>query len=615
MDGTLNDRAAAQRNDAPRDARRIARRAWNVLHEDPAKARTLAQRALDSALHSGDPLGQAQARLAIGFHLLYFATPAEASVELTLAQQQFEAEGDRAGAVLAATGLARAHWRAGRVDHALACVLPLRDEGVRVLSGSQRGVLLNTIAGCYSALEQSEQAFAYMYQALRDARPMRARGYDTFLHCNLAHELLQLGDFHEALRHVDQGLEGCARLKNPRLLGVLLVNRIIVLTELGRAREALPDIERVCALPAGPQGRGALATHYETMALAAFQCGENDRACELVDQALHELHAPIPDEHVELALAKAMRAEVMGDREQALRELDQAQAWFDPGTSAASGGASLRARCLFWNSRAGLLERMGRTADALVSLRHWQRLYTERADLASRARYQAAALQTELLRLQHRLDENDARRRATERARAELETANLELSRKVREVQALQAALREQAVRDELTGLFNRRRLNEALPAMLSLAQRDGTPVALVMIDLDHFKAVNDVHGHEAGDRVLAAFGLLLARSCRKSDVACRWGGEEFCLLMAQTSAATALRKVRSLLRRWHDTRLHIGEAVIGELSFSAGVADTVACGHFPGTLLAAADAELLLAKSAGRGRVRVRTGTSASAA
>ena len=71
-------------------------------------------------------------------------------------------------------------------------VLPLRDEGLQVLKHEQRSVLLNIIAGCYSAQGRSEQAFAYMYEALRDSRPGRSHGYDAVLHCNLAHELLQL---------------------------------------------------------------------------------------------------------------------------------------------------------------------------------------------------------------------------------------------------------------------------------------------------------------------------------------------------------------------------------------------------------------------------------------
>jgi diguanylate cyclase (GGDEF)-like protein len=149
------------------------------------------------------------------------------------------------------------------------------------------------------------------------------------------------------------------------------------------------------------------------------------------------------------------------------------------------------------------------------------------------------------------------------------------LAQKVDEIQALQSALRQQATRDELTGLFNRRHLNDTLPAMWALAQRDRKPLAAVIIDLDHFKRVNDEHGHDAGDRLLAAFGRLLAANLRKSDVACRYGGEEFCVLMPETDAAGARRKIAALLKRWRVESLLQGAVGDAGTSFSAGVADS----------------------------------------
>jgi two-component system, cell cycle response regulator len=253
-----------------------------------------------------------------------------------------------------------------------------------------------------------------------------------------------------------------------------------------------------------------------------------------------------------------------------------------------------------------VLEAQGQTAAALAAVREWQRLSIERAQMASRAHYQAAALQTELLSLQHQLNEKDAQRRATERARAELEAANHALSQKMSEVQALQEALRQQATRDELTGLFNRRHLNNTLPAMWALAQREHKPLAAVIIDLDHFKRVNDERGHDAGDRLLAAFGRVLVANLRKSDVACRYGGEEFCVLMPETDAGGARRKIAALLKRWHVESLMQGAVGDAGTSFSAGVADSLCVSTDWQTLLKRADDELLTAKRAGRNRVLV---------
>jgi diguanylate cyclase (GGDEF)-like protein len=251
-------------------------------------------------------------------------------------------------------------------------------------------------------------------------------------------------------------------------------------------------------------------------------------------------------------------------------------------------------------------ERNGNATAALQAMRQWQRLHRTQAQLASRARYQAAALQTELLRLQHRLDENDARRRSTERARAELAAINDELTRKVEEVQALQEALLQQATRDPLTGLFNRRHLNDALPTLFALAQREAQTMALAIIDLDHFKLINDQHGHAAGDQMLAAFGELLSQQCRRSDVACRYGGEEFCLLMPRTDADGARRKVQALLRRWRAQSFVLDGASMQGFSFSAGVADTTLAPASPDALLKTADDRLLAAKREGRNRVGV---------
>jgi diguanylate cyclase (GGDEF)-like protein len=581
------------------DARRKARRAWGLLHLDASRSIALADQALAAA--GADEPAAAWARLTRGFHGLYFATPPEAAAELQPAQAMFEALGDRAGVVLAGTGLARAQWREGRFRESLALVLALRDEGLRVLRPEQRGVLLNTIAGCYSSLGRSDQAFAYMYEALRDARPRRSQGFDTVLHCNLSHELLQLGDGHEALRHVDTGIECCARLNNPRLLSVLLINRIIGLCELGRPHDALPDLLRVRELPADASGRGTMAAHFETLAIAALRAGELALGADLVARAEQAPHAAIPDEHVELAVARALLALARGEPAAALQALQAARAYVEPPVE----GLSLRVQCLALQTLSEVHERLGDSAAALAAVRQWQQRQLQRTADASQARYQAAALQTELLRLQHRVEEHDARRR-------EMEALNAQLSRKVAEVQTLQVALRQQATRDELTGLFNRRHLNETLPAMLALAQRDGQPLAVALIDLDHFKAVNDHHGHGAGDTLLAAFGRLLSENSRKSDIACRYGGEEFCLLMPRTSAAAAARKVAALLRRWRGERFSVGSARLDGLSFSAGVTDSL---RNPGTvsqLLKAADDELFAAKRAGRARVRAAEGVAA---
>jgi diguanylate cyclase (GGDEF)-like protein len=580
---------------------RLARSAWKLLHVDPARARVQADQALVSAHATADHLAESWARITRGSHHLYFATAELALAELQQAQACCVLAGDRAGEILAVALIARAAWRQGHAEQALALVLPLRDEGLQRLRDDARGMLLNTIAGCYSARGQSEQAFAYLFEALRDAGPQRGSGYDTVLHCNLAHELLEIGDSEQALVQVEQGLVRCMALKNPRLASILRINRVAALTELGRAVEALPDVAALMAVPTDASGRGPMNPHFETLAITALRAGDLRLGAELVARARAEEHTSLPDERLERSIAAGLLALVSGRPVDALATLCPALADTDTGNDS---GTSLRLRAKFFALLSDAREAAGDFAGALAALRSWQGLFRAQARLASRARYQAAALQTELLRLQQQLDATDAERRRTERARSELARINEQLSRKVAEVQALQQALRQQATQDPLTGLFNRRHLSDVLPQLFAQAQRDAQPLALVLIDLDHFKSVNDAHGHAFGDSVLAAFGALLADRSRRSDVACRYGGEEFCLLLPRTDAASARRKAQSLLRLWHAQQFDLGGSCISGLCFSAGVADTSWPWATADALLKGADDRLLAAKRAGRNRV-----------
>ena len=586
---------------APSAAQRRARRAWRLLHADAQACRAEATRALVRAQTDGDTLGQALARLALGFHGLYFAAPDEAAVELRRAAAGFAQVHDRAGEILAIAGQARALWRGGEADAAMALLLPLRDEGLALLRNEQRAVLLNAIAGCYSAQRDSERAFAYMFEALRGAGPRRGHGFDAVLHCNLSHELMELGDHEQALAQIELGLARCEGLANARLPGVLRINRVVVLLEQGRAEQAQADVDALLALEASPATRGTRALHYETLALARLKAGRLADVPPLLARSTALEPTLLPDEQVELALARALLAAAEG-------RVDEAQALLQ--RCMAAGGpaprAGLRAQAMVAEEASRLFEAQGDAAAALVQLRRWQALNAERSRRASRARYQAAALQTELLTLQHRLEETHARQRATERARAELVLANRALSRQIEQVQALQAALREQATQDALTGLANRRHLNDTLPGLLALALRERAPLAVVVLDLDHFKQVNDTHGHPVGDRVLAAFGRLLREQLRASDQAFRYGGEEFCLLMPHTTAAAARAKLEQLLQAWHAQVHEHDGGVLARLSFSAGVADTLAVAASPQALLTAADHALLAAKRAGRSRVQL---------
>lgn len=168
----------------------------------------------------------------------------------------------------------------------------------------------------------------------------------------------------------------------------------------------------------------------------------------------------------------------------------------------------------------------------------------------------------------------------------------------------LREVLREQAIRDALTGLYNRRYLEDTLAREIERARRKQGKLAAIMLDVDHFKRFNDSYGHEAGDVVLAAIGRLLRENVRASDVACRFGGEEFTVLLPDSDATLAAERAELIRRAAHELRLEYDGKALPGVTLSLGAAEFPLHGASGATLLAAADAALYRAKQGGRDRV-----------
>ena len=169
----------------------------------------------------------------------------------------------------------------------------------------------------------------------------------------------------------------------------------------------------------------------------------------------------------------------------------------------------------------------------------------------------------------------------------------------------LRESLRLQAVRDPLTGLYNRRYMQEFLERELHSARRKRRPVAVMMLDLDHFKRYNDNFGHAAGDKALAAVGEILLRSVRAEDVACRYGGEEFALILPECSLLQATVRAGEICRRLKENR-ELEHQTTSPITVSIGVAAFDETTDRVDLLLKFADDALYQAKRAGRDRVVV---------
>src|SRR5689334_16313186 len=223
--------------------------------------------------------------------------------------------------------------------------------------------------------------------------------------------------------------------------------------------------------------------------------------------------------------------------------------------------------------------------------------------IAAKLQSQAENLERLNAQLDRRISERDAR---LEIARSALDQ---EIKKRLWAEQELTQAnvrLQDQVVHDGLTGLHNRRYLEESLGREESRARRSGRSLGVMMIDIDDFKRFNDTLGHSAGDAVLRAIGEYLMMAARGEDIVCRYGGEEFVVVMSQAPHGTVLHRAEKLRQGVQELGIEYEGRLVGPITISVGV------GIFPDhansveAVLRVADAAMYKAKQAGRNRVEV---------
>lgn len=170
----------------------------------------------------------------------------------------------------------------------------------------------------------------------------------------------------------------------------------------------------------------------------------------------------------------------------------------------------------------------------------------------------------------------------------------------------LRESLHSMSMRDTLTGLYNRRFMHEALDRELRRMERSGQPLVVAMLDLDHFKAVNDDHGHEAGDTLLREIAGLMDGFRQGSDIACRYGGEEFLLILPEVDPVIAHRRLERFRDAVSELGVRVDDRTVIQVTVSIGIAAFPTAGRTSDELIRAADAALYRAKGAGRNRTEV---------
>ncbi|MEA5078219.1 MAG: GGDEF domain-containing protein [Anaerolineaceae bacterium] len=192
-----------------------------------------------------------------------------------------------------------------------------------------------------------------------------------------------------------------------------------------------------------------------------------------------------------------------------------------------------------------------------------------------------------------------------QRAESELEIANQELQKRMTEVEKLKDELREQALHDSLTGLPNRRHLDEILPHEILRAERNKESLSIIFADVDHFKVINDTYGHPVGDQILVEVAQLLQRELRRSDYIYRYGGDEFVLVLLGSNIESSRKRAEQIREKCakiviNDEGNHLG------VSMSFGIATYPVHGKSLQDIIIKADQALYDAKRLGRNQVRV---------
>ncbi len=415
---------------------------------------------------------------------------------------------------------------------------------------NQAAAVLNNIGNTCLIMDDPRRALRYFRKALKAARENGDQGQieGTAL-ANIGRALHDLGRYGEASDALQESVDLFTRLE----IEPLRIHSVAKLASTLKASGNAESAESLYRQAIGAaQERGDQSWIYEL---------HGNLAMLLIDQERFDDAEPL------LVQALAGAADV-------------------------PGAADLPA----WRMRYSvILERNGDKDGALQQMRSafevLERISEQRAE---RGLFQAMA-RLEMERMER---ENEQYRRENE----ELAAALREVDTLRRELEARNAELSELVIRDPLTSLLNRRWFMDQLPTEIQRARRYGHALTVVVIDLDHFKSVNDTFGHSAGDRVLIRFAEITTANTRATDSVARYGGEEFAILMPETTpedAAAACEKLRSVLANtdWS------ADGIDSRLTFSAGIAE-LQDEDTPDTLIDRADRRLYLAKDRGRDRI-----------
>ena len=596
----------------PDPVRLLEQAEWQ-LYIDSRRAGELGQAALDATRDQPTLALRGEAYFHVALSKMRGGQVEPAVEANELARASFAAHDDRRG-LLMCDQLDATHLHVqGRLQEALELHLRILARSTDVARRpTDLYICHNSRAITRKLLGQHDYMLLDFYEALNAARACESPGPHINALTNLGGSHTDLWNLVEAQKLSEQALDLAEAAGAWTAFAVAVFNLAQTYDGLGLAGPCAALLERI-RRNEHRMAPGVLANNTSLMAIAHLCVGDLEGARAWLDRGVTAMFSDY-DGKTDYARARATYLLATGCPQEARAVIEARMA--ETAASELQDAPYSRMRLLQVATDA--CERLRDCPAALRMLRESQALYETLVGRSARAGYIATqvAHETAVAR-----DDRDRAREAQERSevdRRRLSTLNLALEERMRESQrlnealqqkiaeaeALQVQLRDQAVRDPLTGLYNRRFLAETSVARIELARRQATPVAIVLIDIDHFKQINDLHGHARGDEVLQQFAALLRDRMRRSDIICRFGGEEFVLLVDNCDDATLAEILDGLMKQFRGLHFGAGEDLLDDCTFSAGVALMDADGADFESLVRVADLRMYRAKAAGRARV-----------
>jgi len=574
--------------------RALLRSAWDQHLTRPAAAFSLAADALVQASQAGDAKTAAWAQLckALSGYRWLEADAEHVHDDFARAAEAMASVYDMRGMRLAALAPAIIAGKRGQWQDALTQYEALIGTfDLNTLDADNFYPLLG-LSTSYVYCGNLAEGLRFGYSGLHLSQQLGLAPQEVNMCLPLGVALMAARDAPEAANLFESAEQIAERIDSPMLLRTVRNNRAVALRRMGRLDEAESLVTKVLAEPC-PMIGGTQFAHYSAAELYILR-GRLDLAEAHLEAAHTTLRAkPLePLDSAKLHFIAGLIASRRNHFPRAIEEFAQVDALL-PTLSA----WRFSDRAQVYDELAAAYAQQSMFEEAYGTQKKSSHDYLINVEVLNRVRHFSMQVRQEISRVRSELERES-------RQRLDLQDAHRKLREQAEHTAREAVYLREAATHDALTGLPNRRYLDETLPKMLRLGQQTATPLAIAFLDLDHFKLVNDRHGHAMGDEVLRGIGRVAPGFMRGSDLMGRYGGEEFCVALIGCGPAAAVKRICGLLDTVRQQEFKLGVDQIGDITFSAGIAVYPEDGVDLEALMATADRRLYKAKSSGRARV-----------